>query len=83
MTYIYVKDTCPDGRSAVARFTPIENANFDTRICRNSSGNGTWVRCNFDWPEHVTACFQGGVYNADTGFLKFDVSWEAGACGLF
>ncbi len=81
--YIYVRDDCADGRSSVARFQAWQGSDFETRVCRNSSGNGTWVRCNFDWPEKVTACFTAGVYNADTGFLKYDVNFGMELCGLY
>lgn len=81
--YIWVKDTCADGRSAVARFKPVEGSTGETatRICRNNRGVGKWAKCNFDWPEHTTACLHAGVYDGDTGFLKFDVNWQASQCG--
>lgn len=81
--YIYVRDDCADGRSAVARFKPMNSSVTDTRICRNSSGKGTWVRCDFNWPENIDACFAAGVYNGDTGFLRFDENLDAMLCGNF
>lgn len=81
--YIWVKDTCKDHRSAVARFKPVEGSagKTATRICRNTRGAGKWVKCNFNWPEHTTACLNAGVYNGNTGFLKFDQNFEASLCG--
>ena len=68
---IYVKDTCRDGRSAVARVVDL-NGNTATRICRNPHGFGTWAKCDFNWPEPAQYRFEAGVYNADTGYLRFD-----------
>ncbi|TDC72415.1 hypothetical protein E1193_27760 [Micromonospora sp. KC606] len=31
------------------------------RYCRNTHGNGTWARCNFDWSEDGTKRVRGGV----------------------
>lgn len=70
--YIFVKDTCKDGRSAIARITGQEDGHFHTRICRNKLGKGTWVRCNFDWPEKPMKYLAAGVYNADTGYMHVD-----------
>lgn len=72
--YIYVKDMCRDGRSAVVRLRPYGGDNRATRICRNPHGVDTWARCNFDWPENEDWCLAAGVYDPDPYFLKFDVS---------
>lgn len=71
--YLYVRDDCADGRSAVAKVTIISGSNTgDAYVCRNSHGNGTWARCDFNWPENVGMSFAAGVYNGDTGYLKWD-----------
>ena len=73
--YVYVKDTCKDGRSAVARITGQEDGHWHTRICRNAYGKGTWARCNYDWLEDPEKYLASGVYNGDTGYLHFGTSW--------
>jgi hypothetical protein len=67
--YLFVKDTCKDGRSAVGRVSWSPN---EYRTCRNPYGRGTWARCNFDWPENEAKVAVGGVYNGSTGFRDFD-----------
>lgn len=79
--YIYVKDTCGDGRSAIARMKAMNDDSISPRICRNSSGQGTWVRCNFNWPESTDYCFAAGVYDGDTGFFRLDHWIGAELCG--
>lgn len=67
---VYVADLCKDGRSAVAR---IQDDSGENRwICRNSSGNNTVVRCDFNWPESRGKRFIAGSHNGTTGHLKWD-----------
>ena len=70
--YMYVGDTCGDGRSAVGMVSYASGGATVKKICRNKSGNNTWARCNFDWPEGAAKQFTAGVYNGDTGFLRWD-----------
>lgn len=51
--YVYVRDECKDGLSAVAkvRIYTKDGSAYDDRICRNSEGVNTWVKCNFNWIE--------------------------------
>lgn len=51
--WLYVKDKDADGRSAFG-----EIANRDRR-CRNPYGKGTWVRCNYSYPDGHTVTFRG------------------------
>lgn len=48
--YLYVRDECRDGRSAILEWRTVKDTSRRW-ICRNSKGYGTVVRCNFDWPE--------------------------------
>jgi len=56
--YLYVKDTCKDGKSA---FVEWRDGKETTQrwICLNSRGKGTVVRCNFDWPERAGTLIVG------------------------
>lgn len=47
---VFVKDRAADGHSAVAYISAQFGA-VDLRYCRNTQGNGTWVKCDFDWAE--------------------------------
>jgi hypothetical protein len=64
--YVYVRDLCADGKSAVGRVWSPTGAT-DVRICRNSLGAGTWARCDFDWPEGIRLGISAGTYDANTG----------------
>lgn len=71
--FVYVYDSCRDGRSAVVLVHVIQGShNGDKRICRNSRGYGTWVRCNWNWPESPTKQLLAGVYSGNTGYLSWD-----------
>lgn len=48
--YLYVRDECRDGRSAILEWRSAEDTSRRW-ICRNNKGYRTVVRCNFDWPE--------------------------------
>ncbi|MEX0429471.1 hypothetical protein AB3X52_17780 [Nocardioides sp. DS6] len=48
--YLYVKDTCKDGHSAIVEWREAKHP-ANRWICKNSHGKGTIVRCNFNWPE--------------------------------
>ena len=67
--YVFVKDTCADGRSAIARITGNEKGHWHTRYCRNAHGIGSWARCKFEWPEAPQKHLAAGVYNGSTGYL--------------
>ena len=70
--YVYLKDECADGRSAVAQVTfPYNGTNYH-RMCRNSHGNGTWARCNFNWPEGPMKQLTAGSNNQSTGYKHWD-----------
>lgn len=70
--YVFVKDTCRDGRSAVALISgKASDGHFHKRICRNARGVGKWVRCNYNWPENRTKNIVAGVYNGSTGYTHF------------
>lgn len=70
---VFVKDTCGDGRSAVVMVTTTTGSNQgDRRICRNARGAGKWARCDWNWPEGEVYELTAGVYNGDTGYLKWD-----------
>jgi hypothetical protein len=70
--YMYVRDDCADGRSAVGMVSYAQGGETVKRICRNAHGNNTWARCNFDWPESAVKQFTAGVYNGSTGYLSWD-----------
>lgn len=63
----YVKDTKADGRSADAiwefniRCGSGHWCLYRQGICRNGSGNGTWVRCNKDFYENDELWFTDAV----------------------
>lgn len=46
---VWVKDTAEDGRSGMAN---VLGSGGTWYHCRNKHGNGSWARCNFDWPEN-------------------------------
>ncbi|WP_157974883.1 hypothetical protein [Glycomyces dulcitolivorans] len=48
--YVYVYDGQADGYSGMAEIGT-DNGSVHKRFCRNTTGFGTWVRCNFDWAE--------------------------------
>lgn len=64
--YVYVQDSCKDGRSAIAMISGHEGGHFHKRMCRNSQGYGTWVRCNYDWPEDITKNVVAGTHDGST-----------------
>jgi hypothetical protein len=45
---VWVDDTAEDSRSGMAY---VLGSGGTWYICRNKHGNGSWARCNFDWPE--------------------------------
>ncbi|GAA4260809.1 hypothetical protein [Dactylosporangium darangshiense] len=57
--YVYVKDNKADGQSAMARIDS-DRGDVLTRYCRNTHGNGTWARCNFNWSEAGEKTVYGG-----------------------
>ena len=56
---VWVQDTEPDSRSALAAWA------VDGRFgyCRNRSGFESWARCNKDFPEYTDVEFLAGTYN--------------------
>lgn len=59
--YVYVRDGRKDGYPAIGK---VESANGITnRLCRNTRGYNTWVRCHFDWAE-------AGNHTAGAGYLE-------------
>lgn len=62
--YIYVKDNQVDDKSALGTVYSENGVNF--RLCRNTYGNATWVRCNFDWAEAGKHHVEGGYKNTST-----------------
>lgn len=48
---VWVSDTAQDSRSGMGY---VLGSGGTWYICRNKWGNGTWARCNFDWPEGRT-----------------------------
>lgn len=85
--YVFVADFCADGRSAVAkvRIYNKSGSDYDDKVCRNKSGKGTWVRCNWDWIEtnsEMCTWDDGvkcgnkalivGTYDAQTGATYWD-----------
>ncbi len=78
--YVYVHDSCGDGRSAIAQITWENHSGVQYhRMCVNSKGKGAWVRCNFNWTEDVMKVLTAGVKNFSTGY----VHWEWGAGKFF
>ena len=86
--YVYVADTCTDGRSAMAQVITYNEAGNSVRhrYCRNPHGYGTWAQCNWDWPEGSNntcdlttdppECYNlvlvAGSYDGNTGNLYWD-----------
>ncbi|WP_406070844.1 hypothetical protein [Micromonospora sp. NBC_01638] len=67
--FVYVKDNQADGYSALGQVW--SQYGVAERYCRNTHGNGSWARCNFDWREDGTKKVRGGVrYN--------DHEWRTG-----
>ncbi|TDB78806.1 MULTISPECIES: hypothetical protein [unclassified Micromonospora] len=67
--YVYVKDNDADSYSGLAYIW--SQYGVADRYCRNTHGNGTWARCNFDWSEDGTKRVRGGVRYSHN-------SWAAG-----
>ncbi|MGH3648117.1 MAG: hypothetical protein ACRDTM_13210 [Micromonosporaceae bacterium] len=66
--YVYVKDKYSDGRSAVGEVHGPENTypwDMVQRLCRNRYGTGTWVKCNFNWPENNCWTIKAHTFNAE------------------
>jgi hypothetical protein len=60
--FVYVADGNPDGYSAVVEISsPNSVGDLYSRWCRNASGSGTWVRCQFNWNESTTKNVYAGV----------------------
>lgn len=68
--WVYVMDTCADGRSAVGYWQMTHSKRHG--YCRNKRGAGKWVRCNKNWPEKRMT-LMAGVYNGSTGYLEVNV----------
>lgn len=68
--YVYVKDRSADTHSALAEIiSDAWESDVTFRVCRNSRGANTWVRCNFNWPEDGEKSVAGGYlpyYSGDT-----------------
>jgi hypothetical protein len=62
--YVWAKDTASDGHGTSAEVGSPTGQYTDprARVCLNRAGAGTWVRCNFDWPEDHPHQLQGGEY---------------------
>ena len=56
---MYVRDGQKDGLSAMGFLQ--SGGTITVRICRNKHGYGTWVKCNFSWPESGTKYVDGGI----------------------
>lgn len=70
--YVFVKDNCRDGKSAVALVQYVTGPKQGNRFtCRNRRGAGTWTRCNFNWREFDFKMMQAGTYDGDTGRLSW------------
>lgn len=67
--YIYVKDTCPDGLTALGIFQYTVGTTGYRLRCRNPHGAGTVARCNFNWPEKGTKAFYAGFQNGRNGTI--------------
>jgi len=70
---IWVKDTAPDGASAVADW--YVNYDRDTPDCVNSHGANTWHECTFDMREEGTIYFRARVYDASEGVWVRSGPW--------
>jgi uncharacterized protein (DUF2237 family) len=62
--YIYVRDGKVDDLSAISF---LQSENGSGRICRNTKGSGSWVRCNFDWAETGKHWLEGGYKTSSQG----------------
>ncbi|WP_157596620.1 hypothetical protein [Saccharomonospora saliphila] len=64
----WVKDDWADGRSAVVRWKNYRDGIlYREGECRNSSGAGTWVKCNKNFYEGSDIWYQGGFRDLDAG----------------
>lgn len=67
--YVYVYDNEPDGCSALGiwyLYSADGERVVRKGLCRNSHGNNTWARCNYDWPEGRWLVISAGTYDAQS-----------------
>lgn len=55
--YLYVRDDCSDGLSAVGIWR--DGKTGKEFVCRNKHGKGSKVRCKFNWPERQGSFIPG------------------------
>lgn len=70
---LYVKDKAQDGRSAYGRY----EYPYNLKTCRNRSGNGTWVVCDYSIPEGRQVKFRGYTRDNEGTFnwIRDRTSW--------
>jgi len=73
--FVYVRDGDADGHAALGIIDTPYTGSVRTRFCRNPHANGSWARCNFDWPESGLKTVSGGYRITTYGISGYPL-WE-------